>query len=54
MFQRTVRFISILLVTYVLTIASMALPQQAQKLLTTDDVVTMAKGGLPEGTIVSM
>jgi hypothetical protein len=53
MLKSTVQFVSILLFSYSLATASMALPQQAQKPLTNHDVVKMMKGGLPEGTIVS-
>jgi hypothetical protein len=53
MLQTAVRFILLLAISSFLTTVAMALPQQAQKPLTNDDVVKMVKGGLPEGTIVS-
>src|ERR1700688_5062671 len=53
MLQSTARFTSFLVIACFLTTAAMALPQQAQKPLTNDDVVKMVKGGLPEDIIVS-
>jgi hypothetical protein len=53
MLQSTARFTTFLVIACFLTTAAMALPQQAQKPLTNDDVVKMVKGGLPDSTVVS-